>query len=92
MCRFSSVDQFVVILQFRGLSSVRFGIVTGLVSFAANHGLKTTIIYQITDFDSIKAFCGYIGAAAAILTASILGIPVSTSHCAFGAIMGASLA
>lgn len=47
---------------------------------------------KLTNFDSMKAFAAKIGAAFAILVASVLKIPVSTSHCTFGAIIGAGIA
>lgn len=47
---------------------------------------------KITGFDGIKAFSANIGATFAILVASVLKIPVSTSHVTFGAICGAGIA
>ena len=37
----------------------------------------------------MKAFSTQIGAAIAILISSMLGLPVSTSHCLVGSIIGA---
>lgn len=69
----------------------------GAASFAIGivlAGSRTTKVLgeEITSFDSIKAFSSKTGSAVAILIASVLKIPVSTSHCTFGAICGAGLA
>ena len=69
------------------------GAASFVIGIACAGGRTTkTLGTKITNFDSIKAFCGDIGATAAILIASIVGVPVSTSHCNFGGVMGASLA
>lgn len=47
---------------------------------------------KITNFDGIKAFASKTGAACAILIATSVGIPISTSHVTFGAICGSAIA
>ena len=47
-----------------------------------------TVGMRITDLQPIHGFTANLSAAAVIETASFLGIPVSTTHCASSAIMG----
>lgn len=69
-----------------GAATFAVGILT------AGSRTSVTLGDKITDFDGIKAFAANIGAAFAILVASVLKIPVSTSHVTFGAIIGGGIA
>jgi len=53
-------------------------------------GYKTihTVGTKITSLTPSRSFATQIGAAMALLTASLLGMPVSTSHCLVGAVIG----
>lgn len=51
-----------------------------------------TVSNKITALSPSKAFSVQLGAAVAVLTASILELPVSTSHCLVGAVIGSGLA
>ena len=51
-----------------------------------------TVSNKITTLSPSKAFSVQLGAAVAVLTASILELPVSTSHCLVGAVIGSGLA
>ena len=52
----------------------------------------STVSTKITALSPSKAFAVQLGAAVAVLTASVLELPVSTSHCLVGSVIGASLA
>ena len=47
-----------------------------------------TVGNKITKLTPSKSFCTQIGAAAAVLSSSVLGLPVSTSHCLVGSVAG----
>ena len=47
-----------------------------------------TVGGKITKLTPTKSFATQMGAAAAVLTSSVLGLPVSTSHCLVGAVVG----
>merc|ERR1711862_858091 len=51
-----------------------------------------TVGTKITVLSPSTAFCTQIGGAVAVLSASALGMPVSTSHCLVGAVVGIGLA
>ncbi|KRX05964.1 hypothetical protein PPERSA_01042 [Pseudocohnilembus persalinus] len=46
----------------------------------------------VTNLNTMKGFTIQFGTSIALLVSSILGMPVSTSHCAVGSILGATLA
>merc|ERR1712032_775728 len=50
-----------------------------------------TVGTKITVLSPSKAFATQIGGAVAVLSASVLGMPVSTSHCLVGAVFGIGL-
>ncbi|MCV0426665.1 MAG: inorganic phosphate transporter [Roseibium sp.] len=63
-----------------------FGISAGLLLFGRR--LVTVVGKQITKLSPIRAFCITLATAATVLTASALGLPVSSTHIALGAIFG----
>jgi PiT family inorganic phosphate transporter len=67
-----------------------FGIVIGL----ATYGWKVieTIGKKITELTPSRGFCAEFGAAATILVASKIGLPISTTHCLVGAVLGVGFA
>lgn len=62
------------------------GIALGLILYGPK--LIKTVGSEITDLDKIRAFCVAISASITVLIASALGIPVSSTHIAVGAIFG----
>lgn len=51
-----------------------------------------TVGTKITTLTPSKSFATQIGAAVAVLGSSVLGMPVSTSHCLVGSVVGIGLA
>jgi len=66
------------------------GIVIGLATWGWR--VIETIGKKITELTPTRGFCAEFGAASTILIASKLGIPVSTTHCLVGAVLGVGLA
>lgn len=66
------------------------GIVIGLATWGWR--VMATIGKKITELTPTRGFCAEFGAAATILLASKLGMPVSTTHCLVGAVLGVGLA
>jgi PiT family inorganic phosphate transporter len=62
------------------------GIAVGLALFGPK--LIRTVGEKITKMDAIRAFCVALSAAITVLVASALGMPVSSTHIAIGAIFG----
>jgi len=62
------------------------GIALGLALFGPR--LIRTVGEQITKLNEIRAFCAALSAAATVLIASALGLPVSSTHIAVGAVFG----
>ncbi len=62
------------------------GIAVGLGLFGPR--LIRTVGEKITKMDAIRAFCVALAAAITVLIASTLGLPVSSTHIAVGAIFG----
>lgn len=63
-----------------------FGISAGLLLFGRR--LVTVVGKKITKLSPIRAFCVTLAAATTVLAASALGMPVSSTHIAVGAIFG----
>ncbi|MEQ8599456.1 MAG: anion permease [Devosia sp.] len=62
------------------------GISLGLALFGPR--LIRTVGEQITKLNEIRAFCAALSAAVTVLIASALGMPVSSTHIAVGAVFG----
>ncbi len=66
------------------------GIVLGLATWGWR--VIQTIGKKITELTPTRGFCAEYGAATTILFASKLGLPISTTHCLVGAVLGVGLA
>lgn len=73
------------LLAFGGL-----GIVIGLGTWGWR--VIETIGKKITELTPTRGFCAEFGAATTILLASKCGLPISTTHCLVGAVLGVGLA
>jgi len=73
------------LLAFGGL-----GIVIGLATWGWR--VMETIGRKITELTPTRGFCAEFSAAIVILIASKLGLPISTTHCIVGAVLGVGLA
>lgn len=73
-------------LPFWVLSIGAFGISAGLALYGPR--LIRTVGEQITKLNEIRAFCAALSTALTVLVASALGMPVSTTHIAIGAVFG----
>lgn len=73
------------LLAFGGL-----GIVIGLATWGWR--VIETIGKKITELTPTRGFSAEFGAATTILVASKLGLPISTTHCLVGAVLGVGLA
>jgi len=73
------------LLAFGGL-----GIVIGLATWGWR--VIETIGKKITELTPTRGFCAEFGAATTILLASKLGLPISTTHCLVGAVLGVGMA
>jgi len=63
-----------------------FGIATGLLLFGPK--LIRTVGSKITKLNRVRAFCVTLSAAITVILASALGLPVSSTHIAIGALFG----
>ncbi len=66
------------------------GIVIGLATWGWR--VIETIGKKITELTPTRGFCAEFGAATTILIASKMGLPISTTHCLVGAVLGVGLA
>jgi PiT family inorganic phosphate transporter len=73
-------------LPFWVLAIGAVGIALGLALFGP--GLIRTVGEKITKMDAIRAYCVALSAGITVLVASALGLPVSSTHIAIGAIFG----
>ncbi|SMQ68863.1 inorganic phosphate transporter, PiT family [Devosia lucknowensis] len=73
-------------LPFWVLAIGAIGISLGLALFGPR--LIRTVGEQITKLNEIRAFCAALSAAVTVLVASALGMPVSSTHIAVGAVFG----
>lgn len=79
-------DAEKVDLPFWVLAIGATGIALGLALFGP--GLIRTVGEKITRMDTIRAYCVALSAAVTVLVASALGLPVSSTHIAVGAVFG----
>jgi PiT family inorganic phosphate transporter len=75
-----------VALPFWILAIGAVGISLGLAMFGPR--VIRTVGEQITRMDAIRAYCVALSAAVTVLLASALGLPVSSTHIAVGAVFG----
>jgi inorganic phosphate transporter, PiT family len=75
-----------VSLPFWILAIGAVGISLGLAMFGPR--VIRTVGEQITRMDAIRAYCVALSAAVTVLLASALGLPVSSTHIAVGAVFG----
>lgn len=66
------------------------GIVAGLATYG--HKVIATLGHRITELTPTRAYCATLAAACVTVAASGLGLPVSTTHIAVGAVMGVGIA
>jgi inorganic phosphate transporter, PiT family len=66
------------------------GIIVGLATWGWR--VIETIGKKITELSPTRGFCAEFGAATTILVASKLGLPISTTHCLVGAVLGVGIA
>lgn len=66
------------------------GIVIGLATWGWR--VMETIGKKITELTPTRGFCAEFSAAIVILIASKLGLPISTTHCIVGAVLGVGMA
>jgi PiT family inorganic phosphate transporter len=66
------------------------GIVLGLATMG--YRVMRTIGHKITELTPSRGFCAELSAAATVVVASRLGLPVSTTHVIVGAVLGVGLA
>lgn len=62
------------------------GLVVGLALFGSR--VIHTLGEEITELDQMRAFSVALSSAVTVITASVLGLPVSTTHIAVGAVIG----
>ncbi len=75
-----------IVLPFWVLAIGGVGITLGLALFGPR--LIRTVGEQITKLNEIRAYCVALSAAVTVLAASALGLPVSSTHIAVGAVFG----
>jgi len=75
-----------ITLPFWVLAIGAIGISLGLALFGPR--LIRTVGEQITKLNEIRAYCAALSAAITVLVASALGMPVSSTHIAVGAVFG----
>lgn len=67
-----------------------FGIMVGTMTWG--YRVIKTVAFKITDLTNTRGFSVDFGVATTVLMASKLGLPVSTTHTAIGAVVGVGLA
>lgn len=84
-----SADTSAVALPFWVLVIGGLGIGLGLALFGPR--LIRTVGQKITRMDPMRAFCVALSAGVTVLLASVMGLPVSSTHIAIGGIFGVGL-
>lgn len=84
-----SADTSAVALPFWVLVVGGLGIALGLALFGPR--LIRTVGQKITRMDPVRAFCVALAAGVTVLAASVMGLPVSSTHIAIGGIFGVGL-
>ncbi|MEZ4253642.1 MAG: inorganic phosphate transporter, partial [Polyangiales bacterium] len=79
-----------VVVPFNVLLIGAFGIVLGLGTYGFR--VMATIGREITTLTASRGFAAEVAAATTIIGASVLGLPVSTTHTLVGAVVGVGLA
>ncbi|MCB9630853.1 MAG: inorganic phosphate transporter [Sandaracinus sp.] len=79
-----------VVVPFNVLLIGAFGIVLGLGTYGFR--VMATIGREITTLTASRGFAAELAAATTIIGASVLGLPVSTTHTLVGAVVGVGLA
>ena len=66
---------------------------TGFVLGIVTIGSRTikTVGSSLTKLSPSRSYATQIGAAVAVLLSSVLGLPVSTSHCLIGSVVGVGI-
>ncbi|WP_099866772.1 inorganic phosphate transporter [Pararhizobium haloflavum] len=82
----ASTDVAAVLLPIWVLAIGAAGIAVGLALFGPK--LIRTVGERITKMNEIRAYCVALSAATTVLIASALGLPVSSTHIAIGAVFG----
>lgn len=77
-------------IPFWALVMGSLGFVLGIMTLG--HRTISTVGTKITQLTPTRSFATQIGAAIAVLASSVMGLPVSTSHCLVGAVIGIGLA
>src|SRR5690606_25852560 len=93
----AAINDALVNLEVSGKASIPFwimlvgaiGISLGLALYGPK--LIKTVGQEITDLDKVRAFCIALSAAVTVIVASQLGLPVSSTHVAVGAVFGVGL-
>src|SRR5690554_8160460 len=93
----AAINEALVNLEVSGKASIPFWIMlVGAICISlglALYGPKLikTVGQEITDLDKVRAFCIALSAAVTVIVASQLGLPVSSTHVAVGAVFGVGL-
>jgi len=67
-----------------------FGMVAGLATYG--YKVMATLGHKITELTPTRAYCATVATAFVTVAASGLGLPVSSTHIAVGAVMGVGIA
>ncbi|NMG42762.1 inorganic phosphate transporter [Aromatoleum toluvorans] len=76
-------------IPFWALTIGALGLCVGLALFGPR--VIRTLGEEITELDQMRAFSVALSAAVTVITASVLGLPVSSTHIAVGAVIGVGL-
>jgi PiT family inorganic phosphate transporter len=92
----NSISPLVIVLSANGIEG-KFpyaigsaGIAIGLLLLGKK--VMETVGKKLTQLDFAKGYCAQFASAMSVCTGTMLGMPLSTTHCMVGAIFGISLA